>query len=281
MKKNNREASRSAITTLPILPGTLVLCGCMCLLFITILIAVYASGMAELPGFLSAFLGDGDEVQADDGFPSDFLASLSGNAPVTDPLDEALLNLSPEALRDLLLRCTPEENYFQQMDVLRTDGSAFQTTRVTYIVSQGRVYVHSKASSGSAREILCVEDRCRITENGESRIFTMGEESSFTPEGEAGIPSFTRMQRMMAEAEEGKYILSTEITEGSPCIRVQFTDPVSGVREIFDVLPDVGVILSASSVLPDADVPYYQMTTVSVLTDLSEVPQSLFDIPTP
>lgn len=281
MKKNNRENTRSAITTLPILPGTLVLCGCTLLLFLIILAAVYGSGMMELPGFLSGFLGEGDAVQEDDGFAADFLAALSGNAPVLDQADETLLDLSPQALRDLLLRSSPADSYYQQMDVLRTDGTSFQTIRVTYVMSEERVYIHLEFPDGMQREILCVRDQYRITENGKSRVFPRTETDSFTPEGEAGIPSFTRMQQMLAEAESGKYILSTETTANSPCIRVQFTDAVSGVREVFDVLADLGVILSATSVLPGTDVPYYQMTTVSLLTDLSGLDDAMFDIPTP
>ena len=281
MKKTNRENSRSAITTLPILPGTLVVCGCTLLLFLVILAAVYGSGMLQLPGFLEELLGERDAVQEDDGFAADFLASLSGNAPVLDQADETLLDFSPEALRDLLMRSSPVDSYYHQMDVLRTDGTAFQTIRVTYVVSEGRVYIRQDSPNGTRREILCVPDRMQITENGQSRLFTRTEADAFTPEGEAGIPSFSRMQRMLAEAEEGKYILSTETVADSPCIRVQFTDSVSGVSEVFDVLPDMGVILSAASTLPGTGVPYYQMTTVSLLTDLTGLDDAMFELPTP
>lgn len=281
MKKNSRETSRSAITTLPILPGTLVLCGCTLLLFIGILIAVYASGMSPLPDFLEGIFGKGDDVQEDDGFASDFLASLSGNAPKLDQADEKLLDLSPEALLDVLLRSVPAENYYHQMNVLHTDGVAFHTTHVTYIVSEGRVYIRTQSASGTNREILCLPDRIRISEAGSSRVIPRTQEDTFIPEGEAGIPSFTRLQEMLSQAQEGKYLLTVEVTEDSPCIRVQFTEEVSGVTEVYDVLPDLGIIFSASSSLAGRDATYYQMSTVSLLTDLTGLDESMFEITTP
>jgi hypothetical protein len=281
MKKNSRENSHSGITNLPILPGTLVLCGCTMLLFIGIMIAVYSSGMSPLPDFLEGILGKGDDVQEDDGFASDFLASLSGNAPELDQADEKLLDLSPEALLDVLLRSAPAGNYYHQMNVLHTDGIAFHTTHVTYIVSEGRVYIRTQSTSGTDREIICLPDRVCISEAGSSRVIQRTEADTFTPEGEAGIPSFTHMQKMLAEAQEGKYLLTTEISEDSPCIRVQFTDAITGVTEVYDVLPDLGIVFGASSTLEGRAVTYYQMTTVSLLTDLTGLDESIFEIATP
>lgn len=281
MKKHNRENSRFSVAPLPILPGTLVLCGCTLLLFIGILAAIYASGIAQLPGFLAGFLGEEDIVQEDDGFAGDFLASLSGSAPVLDRADETLLDLSPESLREILLRSVPSDSYYQQMDVLRTDGVEFQTNRVTYVVSGERVYILTESASGEKREIVCLPDRWRIAENGTERVYPRTAADGFTPESEAGIPSFTRMQQMLTEAEDGKYILSAATTANSPCIRVRFTDTVTGAAEVYDVLADMGVILAASSTLPGGDSPYYQMTTVSILNDLRGLDEALFAIPTP
>ena len=89
------------------------------------------------------------------------------------------------------------------------------------------------------------------------------------------------MQAMIAEADEGKYTLQLETVSSSPCIRVIFTDAVSGVRETYDVMPDRGLIIAASSCLPGSEMPYYQMTTTSILTDLSGLDDSTFEIPNP
>ena len=88
------------------------------------------------------------------------------------------------------------------------------------------------------------------------------------------------MQKMIAEAEAGKYTLTMETMLDSPCIRAIFTDTASGVREIFDVLPDYGIIVTASSYLPGEQSPYYMVQTNSILTDISEFDEAIFEIPT-
>ena len=55
---------------------------------------------------------------------------------------------------------------------------------------------------------------------------------------------------------------------------------MSGVREIFDVMPDYGIIVTASSYLPEGTSPYYMMQTNSILTDISGFNESIFEIPT-
>ena len=133
---------------------------------------------------------------------------------------------------------------------------------------------------GSKGQLTADADTLYIREGSSSRRFPRNEEYVFTPESELGLPSLARMQKMIAEAEAGKYTLTMETMLDSPCIRAIFTDTASGVREIFDILPDYGIIVTASSCLPGEQSPYYMMQTNSILTDISEFDEAIFEIPT-
>lgn len=277
MKRTQKETQRGTIHSLPILPGTLVLCACTLIVFLGVMAAMYGGGMLEMPQFLSNILGDGDGDDADDGFLADFIASLSARDVLTATEHEAILDTSPESLRTLLLAAEPPETYLWTAEVIRTDGKVFRTETVRYLVDGERVCAEIYPSNGYVRRIVA-DDLCAvITENGASRRFSRtGEYDTFTPEGEAGLPSLSRMKAMIAEADEGKYELSLEVIQNASCIRVSFTDTLSGVKEVYDVLPDFGIVYAASSCLPDSDTPYFQLTTTSVLTDITGMDETLF-----
>ena len=281
MKKKPTE-SQHTITTLPILPGTLLLCGCTLAVFLAIFCAMAFAGMITLPPFLEDFFGQGSGAEDDDGFAQDFLSSLSGNAPDLHETDEKLLDLSADSLKELLLASRPAASYYQCMDITWTDGaSVFNKSQVYFIVSGERVHAEIYPVGGTAKHMICDDTRFWIREGTESRLFSRRDNSAFTPEGECGIPSLSRMQAMIAASEEGKYTLQLETVQNSPCIRVSFTDTISGVQEVYDVMPDRGVILSAASSLPGTEMPYYQVTTTSILTDLNGLDPSVFEIPNP
>jgi hypothetical protein len=46
-------------------------------------------------------------------------------------------------------------------------------------------------------------------------------------------------------------------------------------------MPDNGLVIAATSYLPGADMPYYVMSTESLLTDITGFDESIFDMPTP
>ena len=280
MKKKATDAQRS-ITTLPIMPGTLILCGCTLLIFLAVISAMAFAGMVQVPDFLAGFFGQDDGALTDDGFAEDFLASLSGNAPDLHAVNETLLDLSADSLKDLLLSSRPAASYYQNIEVTWTDGaSVFRKNQIHYIVSGERVRVECYPIDGVPKYVICNSEHFWIMEGSSARLFSRGDpDSPLSPQSECGIPSLSRMQAMIAEADAGKYSLSLETVMNSPCIRVSFTDTVSGVREVFDVMPDRGVIIAAASYLPGSDMPYYQMSTAAILTDLSGMDESTFDIP--
>ena len=281
MKKKPKDTQRT-ITTLPIVPGTLVLFGCTLAFFLAIFIAMAFADMITVPGFLAPLFGQSDKSAEDDGFSEDFLASLSGNTPDLHSSDEKLLDMSADSLKDLLLASKPADSYYQCMDVTWTDGaSVFNKFQVYFVVSGERIHAEIYPVGAPPKIMNCSSTQFWISEAGASRLFSRSESSSLTPEGECGIPSLSRMQAMIAEADEGKYTLQLETVSSSPCIRVIFTDAVSGVRETYDVMPDRGLIIAASSCLPGSEMPYYQMTTTSILTDLSGLDDSTFEIPNP
>ena len=281
MKKKPQE-SRHTITTLPIMPGTLLLCGCTLAAFLAIFCVMAFAGMITLPDFLADIFGQGSGSAEDDGFAEDFLASLSGNAPDLQTADEKLLDLSADSLKELLLASRPADSYYQCMDVTWTDGSSvFNKSRVYFIVSGDHVHAEVYPVDGTPKYMICDNTQFWIREDGNARTFSRTESSSLTPEGECGIPSLSRMQAMIAAADAGQYTLQLETVQRSPCIRVSFTDTVSGVTEIYDVMPDRGLIIAASSCLPGSEMPYYQMSTTAILTDLSGLDASAFEIPNP
>lgn len=275
MKKNRH----TDVTTLPIIPGTLVIAGGVLAAFILLMAVLYSSGILTPPAFLDGWFSSGDTSHPGDGFPEEFLASLSGHAPLEE--DSAiLLDLSQESLKALLLAAEPAPSYYQIASVTWADeNERFATAQIYYLVSGKRIHAEVFTSSAMPKQLTADENTFYIREGTGARRFSRGESSAFTPEGEIGLPSLSRMQSMIAAAESGKYTLSLETILNAPCIRATFTDTVSGVKETFDVIPDYGIIVAAYSYLPGAESPYYMMQTTSVLTDISGFDESIFSIP--
>ena len=282
--KKQKDKNRAEITTLPILPGTLLICGTFLAGFLILVAALYYSGVVSLPPVLENLLHGGRGQDPESVFQEQFLASLEGNAPALDEADVRLLDLSPGELKTLLLACEPAQSSYQLADVIRTSGaSVFSKTEVLCITSGARTHVEVWSSTRTVEKLVIAnETEMYIREGADARHFSRtGEWASFTPQGEAGLPSLARMQRMIAEADEGKYELSLTTVLSSPCIRASFTDTLSGTREVFEVMPDTGLILNAASYLPGDETPYYQMQTTSVLLNLSRLDETIFDIPNP
>ena len=279
--KKNTQSERTDVNTLPILPGTILITVGVLITFLCMMAVLYSTEILTPPAFLKGLFSQGAEDTPDDGFADQFLASLTGHSPLSDPTDEKLLNLTPDALRKIILDTTPVEEYYHSAIITWTDQNGrFTAAQVFYLVSGDRLYGEIDYLEGMRKQLIADADTLYIREGLSSRRFSRNAESSFTPEGELGLPSLERMQRMIAEAEEGKYGLTMETIMDSPCIRATFTDTVSGVREVFDVMPDYGIIVSASSYMPDGESPYYLMQTNTILTDISGFEESIFEIPT-
>lgn len=277
--KKNRAHSQRDVTTLPIIPGTLVIAGGVLIAFILLMALLYHSGILTPPAFLDGLFSSGDTADPGDGFSEEFLASLTGNDPLTGD-SAVLMDMSPESLKELLLAAEPTHSYYQIASVTWADANdRFTTAQVYYLVDGARVHAESFTSSTLPKQLTADADTFYIREGASSRQFIRSGSTTFTPEGEMGLPSLARMQSMIGAAESGKYTLSLETVLNTPCIRASFTDTVSGVRETFDVIPDYGIVVAAYSYLPDASAPYYMMQTSSVLTDISGFDESIFSIP--
>lgn len=277
MKEKKKSAHN--ITSLPILPGTLFLCACTLLAFLGIFALLIWGGIAEMPEFITSFFYRNDNS---DTFSEEFLAALSGNAPELDQADERLLTLSSESLLEVLLACEPLDNYYHRVDLTWTDGKGvFHRTEAYYIVSENRFIAEIYPNARSPKTVISNGTDVYFREGNSARILSRTDATDFSLESEIGIPTFSRMREMLEAAEEGAYTLSVETVQNSPCIRVTFTDTVSNISEIYDILPDYGLIVAAYSRLPGTDFVYYQMTTTTILTDLSGLDDSTFDIPNP
>lgn len=279
--KKQTSPQRTDVTTLPILPGTILITVGVLAAFFVLMAVLYSAQILTPPAFLQGVFTPDDDLAPDDGFSAEFISSLTGHSPLTDPADEKLLDLSPESLRDLLLRVTPVDAYYHSVTVTWAgDGDQFTVAQVYCLVSGDRLHGELYTERSTPKQLTINKDTVYIREGAHSRQFQSGDDYTFTPEGELGLPSLTRMQKMIAEAEAGKYTLTLETMLDSPCIRAIFTDTLSGVREIFDVMPDYGIIVTASSYLPEGTSPYYMMQTNSILTDISGFNESIFEIPT-
>jgi len=282
-RKPEEEASRSGITTLPIVPGTLILCAALLAAFFLLFFALYRAGVVSLPSFIDNIFHTHVDGGQSDTFSDEFLASLKGHSPLEEASDTLLLDLSDDALRDLLLAAEITDSYYQSLEITWTnEAETFTKSQVFLLASGERVYAEVFTSEHSLKHLICDADTFFLREGRNSRHFSRNPGSdTLTPQSEIGIPSLSRMQKILREAEAGTYTLSLETVLQAACIRVSYTDAATGVREVFDVLPDCGLIVNAASYLPGAASPYYLLQTKSVMTDISGYDESIFEIPDP
>lgn len=280
MKKQNH-SGRTDVTTLPIVPGTILITVGILVAFLVLMSVLYSTQILTPPAFLQGIFSQGAEAPPDDGFADQFLSSLTGHSPLTDRANEKLLDLTPEALREIILGINPVKEYYHSATVTWADtNDRFTAVQVYCLVSGDRLRGEIYYTGSTSKQLIADAGTLYIREGSLSRRFPRNAEATFTPESELGLPSLSRMQKMIAEAEEGKYTLAMETVLDSPCIRATFTDTVSGVREVFDVMPDYGIIINAASYMPNSQSPYYMMQTNTILTDISGFEESVFEIPT-
>lgn len=282
MKLFKPKNARSDITVLPILPGTLLLAAILLLAFLILLVSLNISGMISLPGWIERILGTAQpDTGVGDRFSKEFLASLSGQEPEISP-EFSYMETDEATLTAMLLSAVPAESYYQNATVIRVGSEKERVTQqIIRIVSGDKE--HAEVISGGllTKTLTANKDTIYITEGAASRRFPRSANPLFTSDSELGIPSLARMQRMLSEAKEGKYEVSLSAAKKLTSVRVAFTDTVSGTREVFEVIPDVGLIFSASSYLPGDEDPYYIFTTDSLLTDVAGYDDAIFAIPNP
>lgn len=280
MKRTTNNEKRSDITVLPIVPGTLILSGVMLLAFLILLIVLNLNGMIDLPNWVERMIGTAENVSDhSDSFGESFLSSLNGTEQPIES-DPVFIETNSEALLTALMETVPAQSYYQTCTLTRTNAEGASRTRQLFrLVSGGKEYTEILFRGQLERAVTVNETAVRIAEQNASRVFPRTADSVFTAESEIGFPSLARMMQMIEAAEDGAYTLSISAPESTSCIRAEFTDTLSGIREIFDILPDIGVIFAAQSYLPGEDAPYYSLTTTSLLTDVTGFDNSVFDIP--
>ncbi len=279
MKRTKNKEKRSDITVLPIAPGTMILSGAMLLAFLILLVVLNLNGMIDLPNWIERIIGTAENVSDDgDSFGESFLVSLSGTPQNTG--NTVFIDSDPNALLAALLETEPAPSYYQSCTVSRTNAEGASLTRQIFrLVSGGNEYTEILFRGQLERAVTLNETAVRITEQNQTRVFPRTADSVFTAESEIGFPSLSRLKQLIGKAETGEYTLSLSATADTTCIRAAFTDTLSGTREVFDILPDLGVIFAAQSYLPGEDTPYYSLTTTSLLSDVTGFDNSIFEIP--
>ena len=281
MKMTKNKNTRSDITVLPIVPGIAVLSAVMLVAFFILMIALNISGMIPLPGWIERIIGTAqDEVSEEDRFSREFLSALTGEE-LSISGELVYMEDDPESLLSLLLSAEAIPSFYQNCTVTRTAGEETLTQQLFRIVSGDREHAEIVSRGFLAKSVTADETSIAVTEGAYTRTFPRDSSSVFTTESELGLPSLSRMQRMLAEAESGKYTLQLTSTKNTLCIRAEFTDTVSGVREVFEVVPDCGIVFTAASYLPGEKTPYYTMTTEALLIDITGFNESIFEMPNP
>lgn len=280
MKEKKTTSPETDVTVLPIVPGTIILSAIMFVSFLVLLVVLNLNQMIHLPSWMERILGTEEKIIEGDTFSEEFLKALQGKEY---PLEGQLLYIPSdnETLLPFLLNATPADAFYQSYSLTRTDGTTKNTQQIFRIVSGTKEHTEMLSDGQLVKIVTSNSDLIRVTEQDQTRIFPRTADSAFTPESELGLPSITRMQRMLRDAEEGKYILSLSSSENTTSIRAEFTDTLSGTREVYEILPDCGVIFAAASYFPGDDAPYYTLTTTSLLTDITGFDESVFDIPNP
>lgn len=281
MKENKQVQKKTDIATLPIVPGTIILSAVMLLAFLILLVILNVNQMIDLPLWAERIIGTAPE-DADEGdsFSQAFLDSLKGKSqPVQGDL--VYMETDTETLLKLLLNATPTRAFYQSCVVTRADeGGKTVKQQIFRVVSAEQEHTEVLVSGRLAKTVSANAEAITIMEQGKTRTFRR-ENTVFTPESELGLPSFERMLTMLNEAESGKYTLTLSAAKGATCIRAEFTDTLSGTREIYEVLPDCALIFAAESYLPGEDTPYYLMITDSLFTDITDFDESIFNTPSP
>ncbi len=279
MKTTKNKNTRSDITVLPIAPGIAVLSAVMLAAFFILLIALNVGGMISLPGWIERIIGTAqNEVSEEDRFSREFLSALTGTEQ-TITGDLVYMETDTDSLLSLLLSAETVPSFYQNCTVTRTTDTGTLTQQLFRIVSGEREHAEIVSRGYLSKSVTADAASIAVTEGANTRLFPRNGSAVFTPESELGLPSLARMQRMIAEAEAGKYTLQLTSTRDTLCIRAEFTDTISGIREVFEVVPDCGIIFTAASYLPDAETSYYTLTTESLLIDIIGFDESIFQMP--
>ena len=281
MKQKKQDAAKADITTLSIIPGTILLSAVMLIAFAVLFIVLNVQQMIDLPLWIERIIGTAsEEINESDSFSQAFLDSLQGSS---QPVQKELIYLETdsETLLSLLRETQTTDAFYQSCTLKRiaSDGKTV-TQQIFRIVSGGREHTEVLANGQLAKTITVNADAIFIAEQGDTRLFSRND-SVFTPESELGLPSLSRMHEMLRETENGTYSLRLSADSGTTCIRAEFTDTISGTRDIYDILPDCGLIFAAESYLPGQTTPYYVLTTDSLLSDITGFDESIFAIPIP
>ncbi len=281
MKQKKQDAAKADITTLSIVPGTILLSAVMLIAFVILFVVLNVNQMIDLPLWIERIIGTApEEISEGDSFSQAFLDSLQGSSqPVQGDL--VYMETDNETLLSLLMNAATTDAFYQSCTLKRIDsGGETVTQQIFRIVSDGKEHTEILANGQLAKTVTANADFIHVYELGASRRFRR-DNTVFTTESELGLPSISRMHTMLLQAESGKYTLSLSAANGTTCIRAEFTDSISGIREIYEILPDCGLIFAAESYLPGESTPYYVLTTDSLLSQVTGFDESIFDIPTP
>lgn len=277
----NKNPNAREVTSLPLLKGTVVLLAIL-LFFLALLFAVlYRAELVTLPEPLQKLLpGDAAREDPSASEPA-FIASLTGIAPEPDGSEEKLLSLSDSSLTDLIAAARQPESVYQLFNVTWTAGEAYRTRQI-YYVSVGDAERADVYENGRLVKLVISDGgRLYVRDDNGAHVYTGNAAASgrFSVQSEVGLPSLKRIQDAVAAAPAGSVTVRASTWSRSATVTVTYTDPASGTLESCEILPDCGAVVSVHSRAAESELPFYYLSTDTILLTLGDTGSNLFEIP--
>ena len=277
----NRNTSGKEVTSLPLMKGTILILVLLFIFLAILFFVLYKADLLRLPGFLERLFPAENTQSSEPEISPAFLSSLSGIPPAPDNSGEKLLSLSGSSLEDLLAAAKKPASIYQQFNVTWTAGDAYRSQQI-YYVSVGSAERADVYENGELVKLVISDDGVLYVrdDSGEHRYEGAAADGSrFTLQSEVGLPSVAGIQKIIASAEPGSYTLTPSVWSRSSTITVTYTNPVSGTLESCEILPDCGAVVSEYSRYNSDELPFYYLSTDTILLSLGETGPDLFEIP--
>ena len=275
----NRNTSGKEVTSLPLLKGTILILVLLFSFLAALFFGLYKADLLRLPGFLERLL-PGENTQSNEPEISPaFLSSLSGIPPAPDSSGEKLLSLSGSSLGDLLAAAKKPSSIYQQFSVTWTAGDAYRSQQI-YYVSVGSAERADVYENGELVKLVISKDGVLyVRDRSGERRYEGPAADGFTLQSEVGLPSLDGIRKIIASAAPRSYTLTSSVWSRSSTVTVTYTNPVSGTLESCEILPDCGAIVSEYSRYSNDELPFYYLSTDTILLSLGETGPDLFEIP--
>ncbi len=264
------EGKRPPITSLPILPGVIVLAVAAILVFAGVLFVMRRAELIEFPQFIENWFNR-EDAPATRGELSweEIIADIGGNRVDVsynhgDSVDWSSLTL------DEIFSVDAYPNYYQIYTVTYRTGDRQTSSNISYMRSSDKRRIEFVSGKLSDKTVITDGERVKITDDSGSKIFSLSDyEKDFTPEGEVGMPTATDLKAKLYSYAECDYSIEFLLDSSTNVMKITLTDKITGNREEYELLTESGVITSMVMYRVDESLPYYELRTSALVTDVN------------